>query len=71
MKTMQGACEEQGENLRKFGTCLPKPKPIVNTECCLKPSKKSQKLSKRHLEDLMGVNRPTYKRGRGGAFRQK
>ncbi|AHC44414.1 hypothetical protein U722_09975 [Bacillus amyloliquefaciens LFB112] len=47
MKTMQGACEEQGENLRKFGTCLPKPKPIVNTECCLKPSKKSQKLSKR------------------------
>ncbi|MCT6831631.1 MULTISPECIES: hypothetical protein [Bacillus amyloliquefaciens group] len=71
MKTMQRACEELGENLRKFGTCLPKPKSIVNKECCLKPSEKSQKLSKRDLEDLMGVNRPTYKRGRGGAFRQK
>ncbi|WP_276789701.1 hypothetical protein [Bacillus sp. (in: firmicutes)] len=33
--------------------------------------KKPQKLTERELENLMGVNRPTYKRGRGGAFRQK
>ncbi|WP_253620688.1 hypothetical protein [Bacillus amyloliquefaciens] len=33
--------------------------------------KKPQKLTERDLENLMGVNRPTYKRGRGGAFRQK
>lgn len=33
--------------------------------------KKPQKLSERDLANLMGVNRPTYKRGRGGAFRQR
>lgn len=33
--------------------------------------KKPQKLTERDLENLMGVNRPTYKRGRGGAFRQQ
>ncbi|MGG1128576.1 hypothetical protein [Bacillus velezensis] len=33
--------------------------------------KKPQKLTERELENLMGVNRPTYKRGRGGAFRQQ
>ncbi|KAF6601637.1 hypothetical protein V7685_17535 [Bacillus velezensis] len=33
--------------------------------------KKPQKLTERDLENLMGINRPTYKRGRGGAFRQK
>ncbi|MGG4315978.1 hypothetical protein ACR80L_09530 [Bacillus velezensis] len=33
--------------------------------------KKPQMLTERELENLMGVNRPTYKRGRGGAFRQQ
>ncbi|MCR9038223.1 hypothetical protein QRX25_08345 [Bacillus sp. L381] len=33
--------------------------------------KKPQKLAERDLENLMGINRPTYKRDRGGAFRQK
>ncbi|WP_416149484.1 hypothetical protein ACM26V_00345 [Salipaludibacillus sp. HK11] len=32
--------------------------------------KKSEKLSKADLHELMGTNRPTYNRGRGGAFRQ-
>ncbi|WP_166460957.1 hypothetical protein [Bacillus velezensis] len=38
---------------------------------CKSIEKKPQKLTERDLENLMGVNRPTYKRGRGGAFRQK
>ncbi|AMQ71836.1 MULTISPECIES: hypothetical protein [Bacillus amyloliquefaciens group] len=33
--------------------------------------KKPQKLTERDLKNLMGINRPTYKRGRGGAFRQQ
>ena len=33
-------------------------------------SKASEKLSKRELEELMGIKRPTYKRVRG-AFRSK
>ncbi len=35
-----------------------------------KPKKKEQKLSRRELLDLMGMNRPTYKRVRG-AIRRK
>lgn len=34
-------------------------------------SKKSHRSLLRDLQNLMGVNRPTYKRGRGGAFRQQ
>ncbi|WP_166460954.1 hypothetical protein [Bacillus velezensis] len=33
--------------------------------------KKPQKLTESDLRNLMGINRPTYKRGRGGAFRQQ
>ncbi|MEC1106234.1 hypothetical protein [Bacillus velezensis] len=33
--------------------------------------KKPQKPTESDLRNLMGINRPTYKRGRGGAFRQK
>ncbi|WBL16434.1 hypothetical protein [Sutcliffiella sp. NC1] len=33
--------------------------------------KKEEKLSDRDLRELMGTNRPTYARGRGGAYRQK
>jgi len=39
------------------------------------PQKEKQKqeegLSEEELKDLMGVNRPVYSRGRGGAFKQK
>lgn len=39
-----------------------------------KSSRKSQKrkteeLTKEDIEDLMGINRPTYRRGKGGAWR--
>ncbi|MCG1014217.1 hypothetical protein SRCM100730_03408 [Bacillus velezensis] len=33
--------------------------------------KKPQKLTERDLKNLMGIDRPIYKRGRGGAFRQQ
>ncbi|AST93019.1 hypothetical protein BC6307_18020 [Sutcliffiella cohnii] len=33
--------------------------------------KKEEKLSDQDLRELMGTNRPTYARGRGGAYRQK
>lgn len=32
---------------------------------------KNERLTKKELLDLMGVHRPTYSRGRGGAFKQK
>jgi hypothetical protein len=32
---------------------------------------KQEKLSERELKDLMGMNKRTYSRGKGGAFRQK
>lgn len=32
---------------------------------------KQEKLTQKDILDLMGVHRPTYSRGRGGAFKQK
>lgn len=36
-----------------------------------KPKKKKEKSSRRDLEELMGVHRPKYSRGLGGAFKQR
>lgn len=36
-----------------------------------KSPKKQEKLSKKDIEELMGLNKPTYKRGKGGAIRNK
>ena len=36
-----------------------------------KRKKKTESLSQRDLEDLMGMNRQTLKRGRGGAYKRK
>lgn len=36
-----------------------------------KRKKKTESLSQEDLEDLMGIRRPTYRRGRGGAIKQK
>lgn len=33
--------------------------------------KHHERITKQDIEELMGVNRPTYKRGRGGALRQR
>lgn len=33
--------------------------------------KPKERLSDRELRELMGQNRPTYARGKGGAFRQR
>ncbi|WP_406945742.1 hypothetical protein ACJA3J_05700 [Halobacillus sp. SY10] len=35
------------------------------------PKKKKEDFSTRDIEELMGMNRPTYRRGRGGAIKQK
>ncbi|MGQ4668619.1 hypothetical protein ACUIJN_22835 [Metabacillus halosaccharovorans] len=37
----------------------------------INPKKKKEKLSQRDLEDLMGIRRPRYERGSGGAYRQR
>ncbi|QAS52394.1 hypothetical protein [Halobacillus litoralis] len=42
------------------------PHPKKNT-----PKKKKERMSHRDVEDLMGVNRPTYRRGKGGAMKQR
>ena len=36
-----------------------------------KPKPKPEKLTAKDLADLMGVNRDTYARGKGGAVRRK
>ncbi|QAS52824.1 hypothetical protein [Halobacillus litoralis] len=36
-----------------------------------KRKRKSESYSQRDIEELMGINRPTYRRGRGGAIKQK
>ncbi|MEK4025801.1 hypothetical protein [Sporosarcina sp. FSL W7-1283] len=33
--------------------------------------KRNERLSERDLAELMGTNRPTYERKKGGAFRQR
>jgi hypothetical protein len=33
--------------------------------------KKKEQLSEKDIKELMGTNRPTYKRGKGGAIRNK
>jgi len=30
-----------------------------------------EKLSRKDIEELMGMNKPTYKRGKGGAIRRR
>jgi hypothetical protein len=37
----------------------------------LKPKRKKKKQEKVNWAEIMGMNRPRYFRGRGGAFRQK
>jgi hypothetical protein len=34
-----------------------------------RPKKKPETLSRRDIEDLMGINKATYRRGKGGAWR--
>ncbi|RKD22564.1 hypothetical protein BEP19_09900 [Ammoniphilus oxalaticus] len=46
--------------------------PVSKKKKRRKPQKRrSERLSTRDIEGLMGVNRPTYARGRGGAYRQR
>ena len=50
---------------KKTGMESPKPKRRK------KRKKQTESYSHREIEELMGVNRPTYTRGRGGAYKQK
>jgi len=36
-----------------------------------KRQSKSEHLTERDIKDLMGINRPVYKRKKGGAFKQR
>jgi hypothetical protein len=36
-----------------------------------KPKQYKEKLSDRDLQELMGIRRPIYSRGRGGAYKQR
>jgi hypothetical protein len=36
-----------------------------------KKKKSKERLTVRDLKELMGINRPVYRRAKGGAFRQK
>jgi hypothetical protein len=36
-----------------------------------KKKRHKERLTERDLKELMGINRPVYRRGKGGAFRQK
>ncbi len=55
MRLVDMVSKEQKENLQKLRH----------------PKKKKEKFSDYDLRDLMGVNRDTYKRGKGGAIRRK
>jgi hypothetical protein len=35
------------------------------------PKRKQEKLTEWELKELMGMNRPVYRRSKGGAFRQR
>ncbi|EID42875.1 hypothetical protein [Parageobacillus thermoglucosidasius] len=36
-----------------------------------KPKRFKERFTERELKELMGVNRPVYRRAKGGAFRQR
>lgn len=59
MRTIQSELIDKG---------LTKP---TKDNCPFIPKKVTEKLSRRDLKDLMGCNRGTYTRGKGGAYRQR
>ncbi|MEK4684328.1 hypothetical protein NSQ76_00985 [Bacillus sp. FSL M8-0256] len=63
MKTLRAAFLKAGyKSMSKKRTGVPKNKCARN---------RTQELSEEEIKALMGVYRPTYKRGRGGAFKSK
>ncbi|MBU8609396.1 hypothetical protein [Bacillus pumilus] len=63
MKTLRAAFIKAGyKSMSTQRTDVPKNKYAQNH---------TQELSERELRELMGIYRPTYKRGRGGAFKSK
>jgi len=63
MRTLQEQLIEKGLSRPRAGEIERK-----NTRA---RGKQSELLSERELQELMGVNRPTYGRKKGGAFRQR
>ncbi|RDY70308.1 hypothetical protein DXT76_13635 [Halobacillus trueperi] len=53
------------EYKRKHNIQTPHPKKKTSKK------KKKERLSHREVENLMGMNRPTYRRGKGGAMKQR
>lgn len=43
----------------------------ITTKSSKTSDKPKERLTDRDFAELMGVHRPTYKRGKGGAFRQR
>lgn len=60
MRLIDHLSKEQLDKLNRIGNTKPNP---------IKRKKPKQNYSESELHELMGVNRDTYKRGKGGAYK--
>jgi cytochrome c553 len=63
--------KEQLHKWNKKNNVLKEQKKKKRKKKAFRPKQYKEKLSDRDLQELMGIYRPTYSRGRGGAYRQK
>ncbi|HBU89857.1 MAG TPA: hypothetical protein DEB53_01435 [Bacillus pumilus] len=63
MKTLRAAFIKAG-----YKSTPPKRTDVPKNKCA---QNHTQELSEEEIKSLMGIYRPTYKRGRGGAFKSK
>lgn len=63
MKTLRAAFIKAG-----YKSMATKRTDVLKNKCT---RNRTQELSEKEIRELMGVYRPTYKRGRGGAFKSK
>lgn len=63
MKTLRAAFIKAG-----YKSMSTKRTDVPGNKCA---QNRTQELSEKEIRELMGVYRPTYKRGRGGAFKSK
>uniref|UniRef100_A0A7U3YCT6 Phage protein n=1 Tax=Geobacillus sp. (strain Y4.1MC1) TaxID=581103 RepID=A0A7U3YCT6_GEOS0 len=63
MRTIQQQLQKWMKANKMFRTDKHKKEP--------KPKRFKERFTERELKELMGVNRPVYRRAKGGAFRQR